>query len=832
MNIPYTKQAEDAIRYAGKTAREMRHPYIGTEHLLLGLRREYTGVAGQVLAQNGVEEEKILHLMDELIAPAGDMLDGKKPKESPRLGDILENSAKEAHRLHTSTVGTEHILLSMIRDVDCVATRILITLNINLQKIFQDIMAAAGFDPKEYQEELQDEAKGGRSMTEQYCTDMTARAEEGKLDPVVGREDEMYRLMQVLSRRTKNNPCLVGEPGVGKTAIIEGLAQRIAAGVVPEKMKGKRIYTLDLPGLIAGSKYRGEFEERMKGLISEVEAAGNIILFLDEIHTMIGAGGAEGAIDASSILKPSLARGELQLIGATTITEYRKYIEKDAALERRFQPVSVEEPTKEQCREILCGLKERYEKHHRVVIGEDAIDAAVQMSERYITDRNLPDKAIDVLDEACSKVSLRGYKIPENLTALESSFKELAKQKEESIRNGDFAEASLVQKEQDEVQKKLAALRKRFEKKSASMHPQVTEEDIAEVVSAWTKVPVQKLAESDAQRLKKLESVLHKRVVGQEEAVSAVARAVKRGRVGLKDPKRPIGSFLFLGPTGVGKTELSKALAEALFGSEESMIRVDMSEYMEKHSVAKMIGSPPGYVGHEEGGQLSDQVRTHPYSVVLFDDIEKAHPDVFNILLQVLDDGHITDSQGRKVDFSNTVIIMTSNAGAKAIVEPKKLGFAAKEDPAGDYRRMKQNVMDEVKLIFRPEFLNRIDEIIVFHSLEKKDLKKIVTLLCRDLTKRLEGQMDIHLTLRESAKNLIAEKGTDTKYGARPLRRALQTELEDKLAEAILNGEVKRGDHVEAGVSQKKIRFITVGSEQQPLQGDGVNCDSTGKIHS
>ncbi len=832
MNIPYTKQAEDAIRYAGKTAREMRHPYIGTEHLLLGLRREYTGVAGQVLAQNGVEEEKILHLMDELIAPAGDMLDGKKPKESPRLGDILENSAKEAHRLHTSTVGTEHILLSMIRDVDCVATRILITLNINLQKIFQDIMAAAGFDPKEYQEELQDEAKGGRSMTEQYCTDMTARAEEGKLDPVVGREDEMYRLMQVLSRRTKNNPCLVGEPGVGKTAIIEGLAQRIAAGVVPEKMKGKRIYTLDLPGLIAGSKYRGEFEERMKGLISEVEAAGNIILFLDEIHTMIGAGGAEGAIDASSILKPSLARGELQLIGATTITEYRKYIEKDAALERRFQPVSVEEPTKEQCREILCGLKERYEKHHRVVIGEDAIDAAVQMSERYITDRNLPDKAIDVLDEACSKVSLRGYKIPENLTALESSFKELAKQKEESIRNGDFAEASLVQKEQDEVQKKLAALRKRFEKKSASMHPQVTEEDIAEVVSAWTKVPVQKLAESDAQRLKKLESVLHKRVVGQEEAVSAVARAVKRGRVGLKDPKRPIGSFLFLGPTGVGKTELSKALAEALFGSEESMIRVDMSEYMEKHSVAKMIGSPPGYVGHEEGGQLSDQVRTHPYSVVLFDEIEKAHPDVFNILLQVLDDGHITDSQGRKVDFSNTVIIMTSNAGAKAIVEPKKLGFAAKEDPAGDYRRMKQNVMDEVKLIFRPEFLNRIDEIIVFHSLEKKDLKKIVTLLCRDLTKRLEGQMDIHLTLRESAKNLIAEKGTDTKYGARPLRRALQTELEDKLAEAILNGEVKRGDHVEAGVSQKKIRFITVGSEQQPLQGDGVNCDSTGKIHS
>ena len=809
MQIPYTKQAEEAIRYAGRMAREMKHPYIGTEHLLLGLRQEYTGVAGQVLAQNGVEEKKIRHLMDELIAPGSDTLEGKKPKESPRLGDILENSGKEARRLHTSAVGTEHLLLSMIRDVDCVATRILITLNINLQKIFQDIMSAAGIDPKEYQEELQDEAKGGRSMIEQYCTDMTARAEEGKLDPVVGREAEMYRLMQVLSRRTKNNPCLVGEPGVGKTAIIEGLAQRIAAGVVPEKMKGKRIYTLDLPGLIAGSKYRGEFEERMKGLISEVESAGNIILFLDEIHTMIGAGGAEGAIDASSILKPSLARGELQLIGATTIAEYRKYIEKDAALERRFQPVSVEEPTKEQCREILRGLKERYEKHHRVVIGEEAMEAAVQMSERYITDRNLPDKAIDVLDEACSRVSLRGYKVPENLTALENSFKELGKQKEESIRNGDFTEASLIQKEQDEVKKKLESVRKRFEKKSASLHPEVTAEDIAEVVSVWTKVPVQKLAESDAERLKKLESVLHKRVVGQEEAVSAVARAVKRGRVGLKDPKRPIGSFLFLGPTGVGKTELSKALAEALFGNEESMIRVDMSEYMEKHSVAKMIGSPPGYVGHEEGGQLSDQVRTHPYSVVLFDEIEKAHPDVFNILLQVLDDGHITDSQGRKVDFSNTVIIMTSNAGAKAIVEPKKLGFATKEDPAGDYKRMKQNVMDEVKMIFRPEFLNRIDEIIVFHSLEKTDLKKIVTLLCRSFTKRLADQMDIHLTLRESAKNLIAEKGTDAKYGARPLRRALQTELEDKLAEAILNGEIRRGDRVEAGVSHKEIRFFT-----------------------
>ena len=808
MHISYTKQAANAVRYAAKKAKEMKHPYIGTEHLLLGLREEFSGVAGQVLAQNGVETEKIMQLMDELIAPREEMPASQKPKESPRLRYILANSEKEAHRLRTAEVGTEHLLLSMIRDVDCVAARILITLNISLQKLLKDILNASGVDPKDYQDELQDESRGSGSVIEQYCTDMTARAEEGKQDPVVGREEEMYRLMQVLSRRTKNNPCLIGEPGVGKTAVVEGLAQRIAAGVVPEKMKDKRIYTLDLPGMIAGSKYRGEFEERMKGLISEVESNGNIILFLDEIHTMIGAGGAEGAIDASGILKPSLARGELQLIGATTITEYRKYIEKDAALERRFQPVSVEEPSKEQCLEILKGLKGRYESHHKVLIRDEALEAAVSMSERYITDRNLPDKAIDVLDESCSKVSLKGYKVPENLTALDLRLKELEKQKEESIKNGCFEEASLLQKEQEEAEKKSEQLKKRFQKKTSSSQPEVTEEDIAEVVSAWTKIPVQKLAESDTDRLKKLESVLHQRVIGQEEAVKAVARAVKRGRVGLKDPKRPIGSFLFLGPTGVGKTELSKALAEAMFGNEESMIRVDMSVYMEKHSVSKMIGSPPGYVGHEEGGQLSDQVRTHPYSVLLFDEIEKAHPDVFNILLQVLDDGHITDSKGRKIDFSNTVIIMTSNAGAKAIIEPKKLGFAAKDDPAGDYKRMKQNVMDEVKQIFRPEFLNRIDEIIVFHALEKTHMKKIVTLMCRDFTKRIEDQMDIRLTLRESAKALIAEKGTDAKYGARPLRRALQTELEDKLAEAILNGEVKRGDCIEAGTVKKEIRFI------------------------
>lgn len=803
----YTKQAERAIKYAGTMAKKLKHPYIGTEHLLLGLRKEYTGVAGQILAMNDVDEEKILHLMDELIVPASEELAKEHPMESPRLLYLLENSAVEAQHLHTKSIGTEHLLLAMIHDVDCVATRVLITLNISLQKILQEILSAVGMDPKEYQEESQDDSRGKGGAVEQFCTDLTAEAIEGRLDPVIGREDEIYRLMQVLSRRTKNNPCLVGEPGVGKTAIIEGLAARIATGVVPENMKGKKIYTLDLPGLIAGSKYRGEFEERMKGLISEVKANGNIILFLDELHTIIGAGGAEGAIDASSILKPSLARGELQLIGATTIAEYRKYIEKDAALERRFQPITVEEPSKEQCMEILKGLADKYEAHHKVTIRENALDASVHLSERYITDRNLPDKAIDVLDEACSKVSMRGYKVPENLKILEKTLKDLAKQKEESIQAGNFEEASILNREQKEVEKKLDSLRKRFQKKSASHHPEVGADDIAEVVSAWTKVPVQKLAESDTDRLKKLEQVLHKRVVGQEEAVSAVARAVKRGSVGLKDPKRPIGSFLFLGPTGVGKTELSKALAEALFGNEESMIRVDMSEYMEKHSVSKMIGSPPGYVGHEEGGQLSDQVRTHPYSVILFDEVEKAHPDVFNILLQVLDDGHITDSQGRKVDFCNTVIIMTSNAGAKAIVEPKKLGFAAKENPADDYKRMKQNVMDEVKTIFRPEFLNRIDEIIVFHALNESHMKQIVTLMCREFTKRVKTQMNISLTLRDSAKKYIVEKGTDAKYGARPLRRAMQTELEDKLAEAILNGEVKEGDEVEAGVSKKEIKF-------------------------
>ena len=804
----YTEQAKEVLKIAKTVARELRHPYIGTEHLLVGLKKVYTGVAGQVLALNGVSEENIRKIIDELVSPGEGATVTGSPQMSPRLTYILEESKEEALRLRSDEAGTEHMLLAILRDVDCVAARILLTLNVNLQKLCQDILVSVGADPKEYMEEMQEDGRRKNPVLEQYGTDLTLQAAEGKLDPVIGREKEIERLMQILSRRTKNNPCLVGEPGVGKTAVLEGLAQRIARGVVPETMKNRRIVTMDLAGMIAGSKYRGEFEERMKRLIQEVKAAGNVILFLDEVHTIIGAGGAEGAMDASNILKPSLARGELQLIGATTIVEYRKYIEKDAALERRFQPVTVEEPTREECLEILKGLQEKYEEHHRVSVREEALEAAVSLSERYISDRFLPDKAIDVLDEACAKVSLKGFKVPENMEELEKVIEQLVRDKEDAIRAGDMKEASLLHQEQQEAQKKLEQQKKRFQRNNARRQVCVTADDIAGVVSEWTKIPVQKLAESESARLKRLEQTLHKRVVGQEEAVTAVAKAVRRGRVGLKDPARPIGSFLFLGPTGVGKTELSKALAEALFGNEDSMIRVDMSEYMEKHSVSKMIGSPPGYVGHEDGGQLSEQVRRHPYSVVLFDEIEKAHPDVFNILLQVLDDGHITDSQGRKVDFRNTVIIMTSNAGAQAIIDPKRLGFVTKEDEAGDYKRMKSNVMNEVKLLFRPEFLNRIDEILVFHALNNADMKKIVSMMCKEVCARAKEQLGITLHVRDSVKKHIVETGTDQKYGARPLRRAVQNLLEDKLAEAVLDGTIKRGQTVEAGMSKKEIKFI------------------------
>ena len=806
MQKEFTAQAEKVLITAKNLARKWNHPYVGTEHLLLALKKEFTGVASQVLGMNGVEEKKIVKIIEELVAPVQDVK-RKKIVFSPRLEFLLDNALQEAVRQRSDKIGTEHMLLAMIKDADCVATRILVTLNVDLAKVQDDILETVGLDPKEFYEEGYDGGRVPGGMLEQFATDLTAQASEGKLDPVVGREAEIERLMQVLSPRTKNNPCLIGEPGVGKTAIIEGLASRIAEGIVPEGMKEKRILTLDLSGMVAGSKYRGEFEERMKKLLREVKADSNVILFLDEIHTIIGAGGAEGALDAANILKPSMARGEIQLIGATTISEYRKHIEKDAALERRFQPITIEEPDTELCKKIMEGLKEKYEAHHQVKIDEEALMAAIQLSERYINDRHLPDKAIDVLDEACSKVSLRGYKVPENLEKLETMLQEMLARKEEEIKAGNFAEASLIHQEQEQVVKKIERLKKRFQTAQEKRELFVSEEDIASVVSAWTKIPVQKLTETEGTRLRKLEQTLHKRVIGQDEAVTAVAKAVKRGRVGIKSPNRPVGSFLFLGPTGVGKTELAKTLAEALFGKEDAMIRVDMSEYMEKHSVSKMIGSPPGYVGHDDGGQLSEKVRRNPYSVVLFDEIEKAHPDVFNILLQVLDDGHITDSQGRKVDFRNTVIIMTSNAGAKAIVEPKKLGFAAKEDAAEDYKKMKNNVMEEVKRLFRPEFLNRIDETIVFHSLNEEHMKKIVGLMCRELSERVNRQMNIKLTIRDSVKKLIVEKGTDKKYGARPLRRAIQNELEDKLAEAILDGDVKAGTEVIVSVSKDKVVF-------------------------
>ena len=805
MQKEFTAQAGKVLITAKNLARKWNHAYVGTEHLLLALKKEYTGVASQVLFMHHVEEDEIIKIIEELVAP----VEGEKKKKiefSPRLEFLLDNALQEAIRQNSEKIGTEHMLLAMIKDADCVATRILVTLNVDLGKIQDDILETVGVNPKEYEDSMDGSHSNG--ALEQFGTDLTAKALEGKLDPVIGRENEIERLMQVLSRRTKNNPCLIGEPGVGKTAIIEGLASRIADGLVPNVMKEKRIWTLDLSGMVAGTKYRGEFEERMKKLLREVKADKNIILFLDEIHTIIGAGGAEGALDAANILKPSMARGDIQLIGATTISEYRKHIEKDAALERRFQPITVEEPDRELCKQILDGLKSKYESHHRVVIEESTIDAAILLSERYIHDRFLPDKAIDVLDEACSKVSLRGYKVPENLEQLEKVLQELVFEKENLIKEGKFAEASLVHQEQEVVAKKIDATKRRFQKMQEKRELIVGESDIAAVVSTWTKIPVQKLTESESMRLKKLEQTLHKRVIGQDEAVSAVAKAIKRGRVGIKSPNRPIGSFLFLGPTGVGKTELAKALAEALFGKEDSMVRVDMSEYMEKHSVSKMIGSPPGYVGHDEGGQLSEKVRRNPYAVVLFDEIEKAHPDVFNILLQVLDDGHITDSQGRKVDFRNTVIIMTSNAGAKAIVEPKKLGFGAKEDAVEDYKKMKTNVMEEVKKIFRPEFLNRIDETIVFHSLDAEHMKKIVGLMCRELEERVKKQLNIKLTIRDSVKKFIVEKGTDKKYGARPLRRALQNELEDKLAEAILDGIVKSNSTVEARIVKNEIRFV------------------------
>ena len=653
-----------------------------------------------------------------------------------------------------------------------------------------------------------EDSVGNTPMLDKYSRDLTRMAAAGKLDPVIGRETEIGRIIQILSRRTKNNPCLIGEPGVGKTAIVEGLAQRIVEGTVPETIAGKRVLVLDLSGMVAGSKYRGEFEERIKKVFAEVMDHPGVLLFIDELHTIIGAGGAEGAMDASNILKPSLSRGEIQIIGATTIAEYRKYIEKDTALERRFQPVTVDEPTEEETLEILRGLRPYYEKHHQVKITDDALDAAVHMSVRYLNDRFLPDKAIDLIDEAAAKVRLNGVKIPKGLKDAENTLYQLSVEKEEAIVRNDFEQAKAIQVEEKELQERIRRLQKRYAKASSGKNISVDAEYVAEVVSDWTKIPLKQITEQESKRLLRMESILHKRVIGQEEAVEAVARAIRRGRTGLKDPRRPIGSFMFLGPTGVGKTELSKALAEAVFGSEKSMIRVDMSEYMEKHSVSKLIGSPPGYVGHEEGGQLSEKVRRNPYSVILFDEIEKAHPDVFNILLHVLDDGHITDSQGRKVDFKQTIIIMTSNTGAQAIQEPKRLGFGAGEDAAADYQRMKDRVMEEVKRSYRPEFINRIDQILVFKPLTKEEIRQIVGLLLKELENRCKNQLELEVSFRPAVLYKLAEKGFDSKFGARPLKREIQTQIEDKLAEELLSGNVCKGDHVTVTLKDDQIAFL------------------------
>lgn len=804
----FTAKARESINLAVQAAEELGHSYVGTEHLLIGLLEEGGGVAARVLSENGVKKEKVISLVSQLISP-DQTVRMEESGYTPSARRVLENSYKEAVRFKARLIGTEHLLISIIRDNDCVASRLLNTIGISIQKLYIDVLAAMGEDAPANKEELLKGAKtkGSTPTLDSYSRDLTELAKAGKLDPVIGRETEIKRLIQILSRRTKNNPCLIGEPGVGKTAVVEGLAQMIIEGNVPETIAEKRVLTLDLSGMVAGSKYRGEFEERIKKVIAEVMEDGEVLLFIDEIHTIIGAGGAEGAIDASNILKPSLARGELQLIGATTIEEYRKYIEKDSALERRFQPVTVEEPSEEEAIAILKGLRGRYEAHHHVTITDAALTAAVKLSARYINDRFMPDKAIDVIDEAASKVRLTAFVEPPEIKELEKEIEKLEDQKEAAIRDEAYEKAGAIKKKQEKKKEKIDKIREKWQKDKDTKKQVVDEEEIADVVSSWTKIPVRKLEEGESQRLKNLESILHERVIGQEEAVTAVAKAIRRGRVGLKDPKRPIGSFLFLGPTGVGKTELSKALAEAMFGTENALIRVDMSEYMEKHSVSKMIGSPPGYVGYDEGGQLSEKVRRNPYSVILFDEIEKAHPDVFNILLQVLDDGHITDAQGRKIDFKNTVIIMTSNAGAESIISPKRLGFGAVADEKADYKVMKDRVMEEVKHLFKPEFINRIDEIIVFHPLNKGHMKDIVTIMLKEIMKRTKEQMNITLSVDEAAKEFLINKGYDEKYGARPLRRTIQSSLEDRLAEEILDGAVKEGDEVLVSQGESELKF-------------------------
>lgn len=806
--IPYTDKAKKALNYANRLSRSSGCNYVGTEHILAGLLKEGTGVAAEVLTANNVELEALLKLIDELVAAGEEVTVADRDGYSPRTQMVLDRAREMADRFDSERIGTEHLLLAIIKEGDCAASRLLNTMGANPQKLFVDILAAMGEDPAQYREEIQRGRNEEATLTptlDQYSRDLTAMARAGRLDPVIGREKETERVIQIMCRRGKNNPCLIGEPGVGKTAIVEGIAQSLVNGNVPDIVADKRLVSLDMSGLVAKSKYRGEFEDRIKKVINEVETAGNVLLFIDELHTIIGAGGAEGALDASNILKPALARGDVQVIGATTIEEYRKYIEKDAALERRFQPVQVEEPTEEESIEILKGLRKLYEKHHHVQITDEGVEASVRLSARYVNDRFLPDKAIDLMDEAAAKARLGMMHGSDEMMQLNREIHQTELDMEHALQEGDIEKARTWKETRESLQASREKLEKKNRRVSKNKVPVVGENEIADVVAGWTKIPVSRLTESEASRLQKLEETLHKRVIGQEEAVSAVSKAVRRGRVGLKDPKRPIGSFLFLGPTGVGKTEVSKALAEAVFGNEESMIRVDMSEYMEKHSVSKMIGSPPGYVGHEDGGQLSEKVRRNPFSVILFDEIEKAHPDVFNILLQVLDDGHITDSQGRKVDFKNTIIIMTSNAGAQSIIEPKKLGFGAKEDEKQDHERMKASVMEEVKRIFKPEFLNRIDETIVFRALNKDDMKKIIGIMVRDLQKRCKEQLQIDLVVREAAKESIVEKAYDRKYGARPLRRKLQDEVEDRLADALIRGEIHTGDRVIVTTKNKEI---------------------------
>ena len=806
--IPYTDKAKKALNYANRLSRSSGCNYVGTEHILAGLLKEGTGVAAEVLTANNVELEALLKLIDELVAAGEEVTVADRDGYSPRTQMVLDRAREMADRFDSERIGTEHLLLAIIKEGDCAASRLLNTMGANPQKLFVDILAAMGEDPAQYREEIQRGRNEEATLTptlDQYSRDLTAMARAGRLDPVIGREKETERVIQILCRRGKNNPCLIGEPGVGKTAIVEGIAQSLVNGNVPDIVADKRLVSLDMSGLVAKSKYRGEFEDRIKKVINEVETAGNVLLFIDELHTIIGAGGAEGALDASNILKPALARGDVQVIGATTIEEYRKYIEKDAALERRFQPVQVEEPTEEESIEILKGLRKLYEKHHHVQITDEGVEASVCLSARYVNDRFLPDKAIDLMDEAAAKARLGMMHGSDEMMQLNREIHQTELDMEHALQEGDIEKARTLKETRENLQASREKLEKKNRRVSKNKVPVVGENEIADVVAGWTKIPVSRLTESEASRLQKLEETLHKRVIGQEEAVSAVSKAVRRGRVGLKDPKRPIGSFLFLGPTGVGKPEVSKALAEAVFGNEESMIRVDMSEYMEKHSVSKMIGSPPGYVGHEDGGQLSEKVRRNPFSVILFDEIEKAHPDVFNILLQVLDDGHITDSQGRKVDFKNTIIIMTSNAGAQSIIEPKKLGFGAKEDEKQDHERMKASVMEEVKRIFKPEFLNRIDETIVFRALNKDDMKKIIGIMVRDLQKRCKEQLQIDLVVREAAKESIVEKAYDRKYGARPLRRKLQDEVEDRLADALIRGEIHAKDRVIVTTKNKEI---------------------------